>query len=313
MTFLLGFIASIIMILLWSSFFYTRDPHKERARDLLITITAGFAAFLLSFVIILPTAALFDIDLETIDFLFYEGNLTMVILLAGIEELSKLIVLRVVVFSNKRINEHADGVLFGGLVGLGFAGIENFFYAMNINLASGLARALLIPLLHGGTGAILGFFMIEKKLKDRPAHQHSLWIGLVVTTFFHALYNYFIIMADRFEFAFVMTMVMWLGLLLAVGYVENTSRHRDFDGHKHTDEETASEKKEEGKTLALLGIFCGLMAIFLIFPVFFGTIGIILGTISAKQGAKLWGKRAVLFCTASLLLSYITNIFFYFY
>lgn len=312
MNFLIGALASTIMILLWGLFFYSRDPHKERFRDLLFTIGAGILSFFLSFIIVSPIASLFRTDLDTLDFLFYGGNILVVIALASAEEISKYIMLRTTIFKDSAIGEHADGVLIGGLLGLGFASVENFFYAFEVNVVSSLARALLIPLIHGGTGAILGFFIIEQKLRDNKKHKRNPFMALGITILFHSLYNYFIIMSQQYELALFLTMFIWIGLMLALAYVENTSRHLDFETETHSELENTDETREEGKTYCFLGFFSALIALFMIFPLFFGPIGIVLGAIGSNQGAKKWGKRTILFSVSAIIISYIMNILVYY-
>ncbi|MCA9397816.1 PrsW family intramembrane metalloprotease [candidate division WWE3 bacterium] len=308
MSFLFGSLTSLTLIFFWGLFYYSRDPHHERFQHILKTVLFGFISFFLSIIIILPTSALFGLDTNTIDILFYSGNIYVVVALAASEEISKLLIIRHIILKSKQIKEHTDGVFYGGLLGLGFALIENIFYAVSINYYSSLVRALLIPLLHSATGAVLGFFLIEKRLHDKVSHNQHAWIAFGITTFFHALYNYFVIITTKYSVGFMLTMIMWIGLLLLVALVTNTSRMRDFDHEQHTSEDIIVEKSEEGKTYCFLGLFTSLLALFMIFPAVLGPVGIILGLIGFQQGAIAWGRRAIRFGIAATVIGYIGSI-----
>ena len=309
MNFFIGAASSLILIILWGVFYQSRDPHPERVKNLITTVLFGFISFFLSIIIILPAVSVFGLDNNTIDVLFYSGNITIVVALAASEELSKLLVLRHIILKNKDVNEHIDGVFYGALMGLGFAAIENFFYALSIDAVSSVIRALLIPLLHSATGAVLGFFLIEKRLHDKISHSQSAWLAFGITTLFHSLYNYFVIITNRYEFGFLLTMMMWVGLLLLVAFVTNASRKRDFDEHSHTQNEIIDEEREEGRTYCFLSMFTSLLALFLIFPMILGPIGIILGTVGFHQGARKWGSRAIKFGIAATVIGYVGTIF----
>lgn len=310
MSFALGFLSSVILIALWGWFYYNRDPHPEKIKHILTATGFGVIAFFFTFILLVPISWLFDTSFESIDVFFYNAHILTVILLAAAEEFSKLFVLRYIIFKIRAVDEHIDGVLYGGLVGLGFAAIENFFYALELDLTSAIVRALLIPLLHSATGAILGFFIIEKKLKDTPAHQHSIWLALGITTLFHGLYNYFLIVTEVFPLAILLVLLMWVGLLVAVGYVTNLSRNRDYHQHHHTLAEDTNEAREEGKTYCLLGLFCSLLALLLIFPIFLGPLGYFLGMVGTQQGAVVWGLRTKRFAVAATLVGFLANTIF---
>jgi hypothetical protein len=101
---------------------------------------------------------------------------------------------------------------------------------------------------------------------------------------------------------------MWIGLLMSLGYVTNTSRERDYRLGVHNTAEDTKEASEEGKTFCLLGLFCSLLALLLIFPIIFGPLGYLLGMMGLKQGALVWGRRTTRFALAATFISFAANL-----
>lgn len=303
--FIIGSCLSFATVFFWIIFYYSRDPHHESKRRLFFVLMLGVVSFFLSFILLTPVPLIFNVDLETIDILFYSGSIVWVFILAFSEELAKFFMLKFALFSKKDITEHTDGIVYGGLVGLGFAAIENMFYAIEIDLYSALVRALLIPLLHSATGAIFGFVLVEKKIKDVLSHQQSAITALAIATLFHGLYNYFIVITQQYIWGFTLTVLMWTGLLLAVAYVTNLSRKRDYDHTKHSIRSDLDELREAGRTFSYLGLFCGFIALMTIFPLFFALLGGALGYAGVSRGARTWGKRAIYLSISAIVVNYI--------
>ncbi len=92
---------------------------------------------------------------------------------------------------NKECDERYDGILYGVVAALGFASLENVFYIFMIDTSfiTIIGRALLAVPLHALCGAVMGYYLAERKLLlgwvpffVRPA--------LFWPIFFHGLYDF---------------------------------------------------------------------------------------------------------------------------
>lgn len=307
MDILIGILAAASFTLLWSLFFYKRDPHPERMHDIAFSLGSGAVAFLLSFIIVTPFLVIFDVTLEDIDYLFEQRDVLWIIILAAAEEIAKFAVLWGIVFKHQKIEGHVSGILYGGLLGLGFALVENVFYALQLEPSLSLMRAVLIPILHSGTGAILGAILVERTLRDNSRHFHNIGLTLLVMTALHSVYNYLVLTAGESPILLIATLIVWLVLLVSVGYMINLARRRDILPTA-TSIEKSQELAQEGKTYALLSFVLGFLTLLSIFPLVFGAASIGLAIIAQTSGAKRWGVYAFRFALSSLVISYIVSI-----
>lgn len=304
---LIGILAAASFTLLWSLFFYKRDPHPGRLHEIAFALSSGAVAFLLSFVLITPFVVWTDTTVEQVDRLFGQKDILWILILAAGEEAAKLAVLWGIVFKHQKIHGHMNGILYGGLLGLGFAFVENIFYALQLDASLSLTRAVLIPILHGGTGAILGAIVAERKLRDNARHFHNLLVTVIAMTALHGLYNYLVLSATGNPLALILVLTLWLLLLIIIGYFVNLARSRDV-APSATSAEKAYERAQGGTTYAILSFVLGFLTLLSIFPLVFGAASIGLAIIAQRSGAKRWGTYAFRFAFASLAISYITSI-----
>jgi len=113
------------------------------------------------------------------------------ILVAFIEEFSKFIFVRWVLYPNKNFNEPFDGIVYAVSVSLGFAGLENILYVMNSEngVVTGILRMFTAVPAHATFAVLMGYFMgIAKCEKEKS---HYVWYGLGAATLFHGAYDYF--------------------------------------------------------------------------------------------------------------------------
>lgn len=304
---LVGILAAASFTLLWSVFFYKRDPHPERIHDITFALGSGAVAFLLSFILVTPFVLGLDVTLEEIDYLFEQRNLLWILILSGAEEAAKLTVLWGIVFKHQKIEGHVGGILYGGLLGLGFAFVENVFYALQLEASLSLIRAVLIPILHSGTGAILGAILSERMLRDNSRHFHNIALTFVAMTVLHALYNYLVLLSGGSPITLLVTLLLWLLLLVLIGYVINLARRRDILPTASSIEKS-QETTQEGTTYAILSFVLGFLTLLSIFPLVFGAASIGFAIIAQKNGSRRWGVRAFKFALCSIAISYMTSI-----
>ena len=104
------------------------------------------------------------------------------------EELCKFLFLKGFIYNDREFNEPFDGVIYGGVVGCGFATLENLMYVLPQGYEVGIMRMLTAVPGHAFEGMILGYFMGKAKFCPNPNQNLIGGLGLVVIL--HGLYDF---------------------------------------------------------------------------------------------------------------------------
>ena len=190
---------AILPPLLIAYYVYQKDKYDKEPKRLIIK------SFLFGCLAILPA-----IFLETIYDQSLFPNLFLYVFfgIALIEEGVKYFFLKNYMYKKEEFNEPMDGIVYGVMISLGFATVENIAYVFG-NEGQELRIAIMrmftaIPL-HAVCGVILGYFVGLAKFSDdkRPL----LFKGLFLAVLIHALYNYFIFLGQGFIFSIIVLIV----------------------------------------------------------------------------------------------------------
>lgn len=103
------------------------------------------------------------------------------------EELCKFLFLKAFVFDEREFNEPFDGIIYGGMIGCGFATVENIMYVLPQGHEVGILRMLTAVPGHAFFGIILGYFMGRAKFSINRARH--LIHGLVAVVTLHGVYD----------------------------------------------------------------------------------------------------------------------------
>lgn len=103
------------------------------------------------------------------------------------EELCKFLFLKAFVFDDREFSEPFDGIVYGGMVGCGFATVENIMYVLPHGQEVGIFRMLTAVPGHAFFGVILGYFMGRAKFSVNGTRH--LMHGLVVVVTLHGIYD----------------------------------------------------------------------------------------------------------------------------
>ncbi|MCH7623618.1 MAG: PrsW family intramembrane metalloprotease, partial [Nitrospinae bacterium] len=106
---------------------------------------------------------------------------------ALVEELCKFIFLKGFIYDDREFSEPFDGIVFGGILGCGFATVENLFYVFRLGQETGMMRLFTAVPGHVFLGIILGYFMGRAKFSFEP--EKELWKGLVLVVILHGIYD----------------------------------------------------------------------------------------------------------------------------
>ncbi|MFY9345955.1 MAG: PrsW family glutamic-type intramembrane protease [Planctomycetota bacterium] len=129
------------------------------------------------------------------------------------------------------LDEPLDGAVYGAAVGLGFATIENLFYArLGADAGLLLQRAATATLLHAATSGCLGVACAEGKLRKFGLGTPA-WLaaGLLIAVGAHGLYDLFLT-GENAQVAVSLLLVLPAALLLLAAKVR-WARSRSAEFH----------------------------------------------------------------------------------
>lgn len=132
-------------------------------------------------------------------------------IVAGSEEISKLIMLRVYAFRQKEFNEPFDGIVYGVVVSLGFAAVENLFYVMEGGVGVGLLRMFTAVPAHASFGVIMGYYFGLAWQHPEAAWKYKLR-GLLSAIALHGAYDFFLMQNNIPAFS----LFSFFGLFIAI-------------------------------------------------------------------------------------------------
>lgn len=114
------------------------------------------------------------------------------IVIALSEELMKFLALFFYPFQKSFFNEPIDGIVYSVMIGMGFATIENIFYAHQFGTQTTIVRAFTAVPAHAVFGILMGYFIGLAKFNRKKKWQF-LGIGLGMAVLVHGTYDLFIL------------------------------------------------------------------------------------------------------------------------
>ena len=189
-------------------YIYLKDKHeREPVKLLLVSFFYGVLSTLVTFLI----SGIFDGELA-----IEKGNLVheffnAFFLVALVEEFSKFIFVRFILYNNKNFNEPFDGIVYAVMVGMGFATLENILYVFNYGIPTGIVRMFTAVPAHASFAVLMGYFIGRAKF----THKRELYLtvlALFSATLFHGAYDYFWFIADSKD----AWTGIWLGAIVSL-------------------------------------------------------------------------------------------------
>jgi len=176
----LSFIPSLLLL----RFFYKRDLNPEPRGVLLRTFWLGFVLAIPILIVTYPLAPImWRINNPMLAAMYWS------LFCAAIpEEFFKFLVLTRYCARNNAFNEPMDGIVYGVTASLGFATIESMMYISKIGWTAAISRALTAVTAHACFGVVMGYFVSQAHFNLKK--KLSIWFGLIVAIFLHALYDY---------------------------------------------------------------------------------------------------------------------------
>lgn len=189
-------------------YIYLKDKHeREPLRLLLASFLYGVLSILVTLMISWPVNALILLKDQDLVNKFYDAFFKV----ALIEEFSKFLFVRFILFPNKNFNEPFDGIVYAVMVSMGFATLENVMYVFSYGFETGILRMFTAVPAHATFGVLMGFFLGKAKFSNTRKLFNTI-VALVTATFFHGAYDYFWFIAEV-KGVWVGT---WMGAILSL-------------------------------------------------------------------------------------------------
>ena len=185
MTLLITILPSLAILF----YFIYSDKFKEPRRIIIIT-------FFLGVLITIPAGYLNHYVMETFENNSRVNNALIGGFFAGglVEESLKFLVFYFYVLKEKAFNEPMDAIVYGVVVSLGFATLENYDYVFRLAqeykispLDMAIGRAYTAVPLHALCGVIMGFYF---GMYAFVSGGKNLSLALIVPYIFHGTYNF---------------------------------------------------------------------------------------------------------------------------
>lgn len=212
-------------VLMLSLILYSDRKSREPVSMILICILSG--AFTICFSLIIDKLI---VTLNLINASMFPSqnsySVYRILVLAGVEEYAKLLVLHLFLYKNKAYDDIYDGFVYSSIIALSFSVIETVMYVFREpTFAEMTSLAILrnftsIPL-HIVCGVVMGYFIsLQKFSKTKGRKLLYLLASLFVPTLVHTIYNVFfsVILIDVSNTS-IITLILIILFVLSIYFV----------------------------------------------------------------------------------------------
>lgn len=203
---ILEFIIAILPGILIALYIYFQDKEREEPLPLILS-------FVLGILITIPARWIEKIAYEV--GLSESENFLLTVFVAFIvvafnEELFKFGLLLLYPFRKSFFDEKFDGIVYGVMIGMGFATLENILYVNMFGLEGTWVRAFTAVPSHGVYGIIMGYYFGLAKFS--PPRQRRIYLikGLVYAFLLHGIYDLFLIQQES-DWLMLLSLVVLYG------------------------------------------------------------------------------------------------------
>ncbi len=207
--------AALFPAILIATLFYFLDKNLEPVKEVVRAFFIGILSVLLTLIVGLLIVFRMEIDGS-----FGNSFINSFWNAAFVEELSKFSVFMLFIYRRKNYDEWYDGILYGIMVGLGFAFIENILYFTRLFDNQGWsivwARSFFSMPVHAMLGGIMGFFIGIAKFKPkRHISWGSLFLAIAIPISLHGFFNFFLMLwhQELAILSFILSISMWFVVL----------------------------------------------------------------------------------------------------
>ncbi len=173
-------------------YIYLKDKHEREPFSLLfLSFLYGIFSIFITLGISFPIELMVTLKDGDVVHKFYDAFFKV----ALVEEFSKFIFVRFVLYPNRNFNEPFDGIVYAVMVSMGFATFENVMYVYSYGFETGVLRMFTAVPAHASFGVLMGYFLGIGKFRKTNRFYFTV-LALLSATFFHGAYDYFWFIAD---------------------------------------------------------------------------------------------------------------------
>jgi len=166
-------------------YIYLRDRFEPEPAGLLVkSFFFGILSVVVTLLVSLPLMRVFPIDENSLS----EQAVHAFLLVALIEEGSKFLFVRGLLYRNKNFNEPYDGIIYAVMVSMGFATLENIMYSVQHGFGVAVLRMFTAVPAHATFAILMGYFLGKEKFEKRENLYGFFALGSA--TFLHGAYDY---------------------------------------------------------------------------------------------------------------------------
>lgn len=192
-------------------YIYLHDKHEKEPIGLLVrSFFFGFGSVIITLVISAIIGNFITINESDIS----EQAVHAFIIVALVEEFSKFVFVRGILYRNKNFNEPFDGIVYAVMVSMGFATLENVLYAFEGGVGVAIFRMFTAVPAHATFAVLMGFYLGKAKHEHKKGYYALHALG--IATLFHGAYDYFLFIS------FVPG--IWLGAFISLAVAIYLSR-----------------------------------------------------------------------------------------
>jgi protease PrsW len=169
---------------------YNKEPFLNLFISFLLGVLSTLPAFLLQTVISKMLSSYYapGTILYLLFFAFFAVGLS--------EEGSKYMMLRLYAYRQKAFDEPLDGIIYGVMVSMGFATLENIVYVSQHGFQTAILRMFLSVPAHACFGVIMGYYIGLAKFNKTKASFYKRG-GLILAIFFHGSFDFFLFLQQN--------------------------------------------------------------------------------------------------------------------
>lgn len=168
-------------------YIYLKDKHEREPLGLLAR--SFFFGVLSVFVTLLISQGIgyfVEIDEQSLG----QQAVHAFLIVALVEEFSKFIFVRGILYNNAHFNEPFDGIVYSVMVSMGFATFENILYVYSGGMGTAIMRMFTAVPAHATFAILMGFYLGKAKFEHKKSYYAFHALG--VATLFHGAYDYFL-------------------------------------------------------------------------------------------------------------------------
>ena len=168
------------------TYIYLKDRYEKEPINLLLQ---SFFMGVLSVVVTIMVSTAVSYVVKINETLVIDQAINAFLLVGLVEESSKFLFIRGVLYRNHNFNEPFDGIVYSIMVGMGFATLENIMYVLYGGIEVGILRMFTAVPAHASFAVLMGFFIGKAKFEMKPV-LYSIY-ALSAATLLHGTYDFF--------------------------------------------------------------------------------------------------------------------------